>query len=134
MPYLPETLRRLARRFGAKPFEARDVEKALRLKPSYVRNLMSELKARRWITAKPHPLTRRRKVYHINYDAVSEAAVGGRLLGVELGEYVAFVDRRVVDHDTDLQRLAQRVLKSHRSEEIFITNMGTPKERISIGF
>lgn len=134
MSYLPETLRKLARRFGAEPFEARDVEKALGLRPGYVRNLMSLLKGRRWIMAKPHPSTRRRRLYTVNYDAVSEATLGGRLLGVELGEYVAFVNRRVVDHDADLQRLTQRVLRSHRPGEIFITNMGTPKERITIGF
>lgn len=116
------------------PFEASDVEKAFGLKPSYVRNLMGQLKARRWVEARPHPATRRRRVYNINYDAVSDVAVGGRLLGVELGKYVAFVDKKVVDHDHDLQRLVQRVLKSRRPEEIFITNMGKPKERISIGF
>ena len=134
MSYVPETLRKLARRFGATPFETIDVEKALGLKRSYVKNLMGQLKARRWITAKPHPSTRRRRVYAINYDAVGEVAVGGRLLGVELGEYVAFVNHRVIDHDPDLQRLTQRVMKSHRPEQVFITNMGTPKERISIGF
>lgn len=127
-------MRKLARRFGAMPFEARDVEKAFGLKPGYVRNLMGQLKAKRWVEARPHPATRRRRVYTINYDAVGDVAVGGRLLGVELGRYVAFVDRKVVDHDHDLQRLVQRVLKSRRPEEIFITNMGTPKERISIGF
>jgi len=50
-----------------------------------------------------------------------------------LHQYVALRGFRVVDHDADLYRLAERIFPNiEASDEVVITSVGTPKKIMTI--
>ncbi len=66
-----ECLRKV-KRFGGRPFRAEDVEKALDLRAGYVRNLLSELKRKGWLSSTPDLADARRTIYRLDLAAAGE--------------------------------------------------------------
>ncbi|MCX8183789.1 MAG: MarR family transcriptional regulator [Crenarchaeota archaeon] len=133
--YLENAYSGLLRKFGGRPFRLEEAARALGVKPSYMKNLLSELKRRGWLISKPDPEDARRAVYNLDLTFISEmkTEVGSTITSHE-GEYVLFVNGRIVDKDHDVQRLLRRALKKHKPDEIYITNVGRPRELVTIGF
>ncbi|MEM3956885.1 MAG: hypothetical protein QXO47_01645 [Thermoproteota archaeon] len=134
--YLENAYSRLLRKFGGSPFNIEEAAKALGVKPSYMKNLLSELRRKGWLISKPDPNDARRAVYNLDLTVISEMkreGVGSAITSYE-GEYVLFVNGRIVDKDYDVQRLIRRALKKYKPSEIYITSMGRPRELVTIGF
>ncbi|MEM3469928.1 MAG: hypothetical protein QXZ36_04190, partial [Thermoproteota archaeon] len=113
-----------------------EAAKALGVKPSYMKNLLSELRRKGWLISKPDPNDARRAVYNLDLTVISEMkreGVGSAITSYE-GEYVLFVNGRIVDKDYDVQRLIRRALKKYKPGEIYITSVGRPRELVTIGF
>jgi len=72
MTYVESAYGRLLKRFGGRPFRAEDVEKALGLRAGYVKNLLSELKRKGWISSTPDPEEARRTIYRLDLAAAGE--------------------------------------------------------------
>jgi len=136
MTYLDETYGRLLKSFGGRPFRSKEVTEALRLRPGYVKNLLSELRKRGWVSAMPDPTEARRTIYRLDLAAAGEveSAPVQSMLGEHIGEYVLLVNGAIVDKDGDVQRLLRRALKKYKPEQIYITSAGRPKEIVTIGF
>ncbi|MEM2945387.1 MAG: hypothetical protein QXI87_03460 [Thermoproteota archaeon] len=134
--YLENAYSRLLRKFGGSPFHIEEAARALGVKPSYMKNLLSELRRKGWLISKPDPNDARRAVYNLDLTVISEMkreGVGSAISSYE-GEYVLFVNGRIVDKDYDVQRLIRRALKKYKPSEIYITSMGRPRELVTIGF
>ncbi|MEM3660538.1 MAG: hypothetical protein QXU11_09025 [Thermoproteota archaeon] len=134
--YLENAYSRLLRKFGGSPFNIVEAAKALGVKPSYMKNLLSELRRKGWLISKPDPEDARRAVYNLDLTVISEMkreGVGSAISSYE-GEYVLFVNGRIVDKDYDVQRLIRRALKKYKPSEIYITSIGRPRELVTIGF
>ncbi|MEM2057537.1 MAG: hypothetical protein QXO76_04720 [Thermoproteota archaeon] len=134
--YLENAYSRLLRKFGGSPFNIEEAARALGVKPSYMKNLLSELRRKGWLISKPDPEDARRAVYNLDLTVISEMkreGVGSAISSYE-GEYVLFVNGRIVDKDYDVQRLIRRALKKYKPSEIYITSMGRPRELVTIGF
>lgn len=56
----------------------------------------------------------------------------GRLLGRYRGEYVAVVDRAVVDHDRDFSALAARVFARHGDRPVFAPRVQEKERRVRL--
>lgn len=133
--YLEKAYSRLLRRFGGRPFRLEEAAKALSVKPNYMKNLLSELRRRSWLISKPDSNDARRAVYILDLIAISEMETEmSSMISNHEGEYVLFVNGRIVDRDYDIQRLIRRALKKHKPNEIYITNIGRPRELVTIGF
>ena len=135
MAYLETVFLKLLDVFGGGEFKARDVSRKLQLKASYVKNLLSQLRKRGWIITRHDPESRRKRLYRLDLGAIEGARLGAgsRYLSDYRGEYVAFLGGKAVDHDADLQALTRRVLAKYPLDELFITNVGQPKELMRIG-
>ncbi|MEM2049711.1 MAG: hypothetical protein QXZ11_01145 [Thermoproteota archaeon] len=134
--YLENAYSRLLRKFGGSPFHIEEAARALGVKPSYMKNLLSELRRKGWLISKPDPNDARRAVYNLDLTVISEMkreGVGSAISSYE-GEYVLFVNGRIVDKDYDVQRLIRRALKKYKPSEIYITSVGRPRELVTIGF
>lgn len=136
MVYLENAYERLLRKFGGRPFRSGEVAEALGLKPSYVKNLLSELKRRNWISSMPDPTEARRTIYRLDLAATSEINASGvrSMLGEYSGEYVLVVNGKIIDKSTDIQRLLRKALKKYKPGQIHITTVGRPKEIVTVGF
>jgi len=136
MPYLEAMYENLLRTFGGRPFRSKQVAEALRLKPSYVKNLLSELRRRGWISSMQDPAEARHTIYRLDLAAASEINTGGvqSMLGQYIGEYVLLVNGKIVDKNADIQGLLRRALRKYKPEEIYITNAGRPREIVTVGF
>ncbi|MGQ9514451.1 MAG: hypothetical protein ACUVTL_05310 [Thermoproteota archaeon] len=136
MAYLDDAYGRLLKSFGGRSFGSKEVAKALGLRPGYVKNLLSELRRRGWISAMPDPSDARRAIYRLDLAAAGEvdSDLAQSMLGEHIGEYVLLVNGAIVDKDGDVQRLLKRALKRYKPEQIFITSAGRPREIVTIGF
>ncbi len=133
--YLENAYAVLLRKFGGRPFHLEEAAKALGVKPSYMKNLLSDLRRRGWLISKPDPNDARRAVYNLDLAVISgmKTEVDPTISSHE-GEYVLLVKGRIVDKDYDVQRLLRRALKKHKPGEIYITSVGRPRELVTIGF
>lgn len=134
--YLEKAYSRLLRKFGGSPFHIEEAARALGVKPSYMKNLLSELRRKGWLISKPDPNDARRAVYILDLAVINEMkteGVGSAISSYE-GEYVLFVNGRIVDKDYDVQRLIRRALKKYKPGEIYITSVGRPRGLVTIGF
>ena len=136
MTYLDDAYGRLLKSFGGRPFRLNDVSKAFGLRPGYVKNLLSGLRRRGWVSTMPDPTEARRTIYRLDLAAAGEvdSTPVQSMLGEHIGEYVLLVNGAIVDKDEDIQRLLRRALKKYKPEQIYITSAGRPKEIVTIGF
>jgi len=126
----------LLRKFGGRSFHLEEAAKALGVKPSYMKNLLSELRHKGWIISNPGSNDARRAVYNLDLAVISgmkTEKVGLTISSYE-GEYVLFINGKIVDKDHDIQRLIRRALKKYKPEEIYVTNVGRARELVTIGF
>jgi len=134
--YLGNAYTALLRKFWGRSFHLEEAAKALGVKPSYMKNLLSELRRKGWLISNPDSNDARRAVYNLDLAAISgmkTEKVGLTISSYE-GEYVLFVNGRIVDRDYDIQKLIRRALKRYKPEEIYITNVGRARELVTIGF
>jgi DNA-binding MarR family transcriptional regulator len=134
--YLENAYTALLRKFWGRSFHLEEAAKALGVKPSYMKNLLSELRRKGWLISNPDSNDARHAVYNLDLAAISgmkTEKVGSTISSYE-GEYVLFVNGRIVDRDYDIQRLIRRALKKYKPEEIYITNVGRARELVTIGF
>jgi DNA-binding MarR family transcriptional regulator len=134
--YLENAYMVLLRKFGGKSFCLEEAAKALGVKPSYMKNLLSELRRRGWLISNPDSNDARRAVYNLDLAVISgmkTEKTDSKISSYE-GEYVLFVNGRIVDKDHDIQRLIRRALKKYKPEEIYVTNVGKARELVTIGF
>jgi len=136
MTYLDDAYGRLLKIFGGRPFKLGEVIEALGLRPGYVKNLLSELRRRGWVSTMTDPTEARRTIYRLDLASASEvdSAPVQSMLGEHIGEYVLLVNGAIVDKDGDVQRLLRRALKKYKPEQIYITSAGRPKDIVTIGF
>jgi hypothetical protein len=133
--YLENAYTVLLRKFGGRSFRLEEAAKVLGVKPSYMKNLLSELRRRGWLISKPDPNDARRAVYNLDLAVISKMKTEvGSTISNHKGEYVLLVNGRIVDKDYDIQRLIRRALKKHKPGEIYITSVGRPRELVTIGF
>jgi len=136
MTYIDDIYGRLLKSFDGRPFRLKEVTESLRLRPGYVKNLLSELRRRGWVSTMPDPTEARRTIYRLDLAAANEvdSAPVQSMLGEHIGEYVLLINGAIVDKDEDVQRLLRRALKNYKPEQIYITSAGRPKEIVTIGF
>jgi len=136
MTYLDDAYGRLLKSLGGRPFRLNEVVEALGLRPGYVKNLLSELGRRGWVSTMPDPTEARRTIYRLDLAAAGEveSVPVQSMLGEHIGEYVLLVNGTIVDKDEDVQRLLRRALRKYKPEQIYITSAGRPKEIVTIGF
>lgn len=48
------------------------------------------------------------------------------------GNFIAVIDRKVVDHDADFEALAERVFERHGPRNIFMPLVGAPKRKVHV--
>ncbi|MGB9717952.1 MAG: hypothetical protein ACPL4E_05860 [Thermoproteota archaeon] len=133
--YLENAYAVILRKFGGGPFRLKEAAEALGVKPSYMKNLLSELRRRGWLISRPDPDDARRAVYNLDLAVISEMKSGvSSTISNHEGEYILFVNGKMVDKDYDIQRLLRRALKKHKPGEIYITSVGRPRELVAIGF
>jgi len=131
------------RAFKSEPFRSVDLVKRLGYAAGYARNFLSQA-TRQGLLIAESKKGKKEKTFRVNPSMVREIVLRGgkekeellEALGLHswyLHQYVALRGVRVVDHDADLYRLAERVFPNiEASDEVVITNVGTPKKIVTI--
>ena len=131
------------RRFKSEPFRSKDLVQKLGYASGYTRNFLSQA-TRQGLLIAESPGGKREKTFRANPSVVREIVLKGgkekeellQALGLHsryAGEYVALKGFRVVDHDTDLYRLGERILSDAEAQgQLVITNVGVHKKIVTI--
>ena len=131
------------RTFRWEPFRSVDLVERLGYASGYARNFLSQA-TRQGLLIVESKRGKKEKTFRANPDVVREIVLKGgkektellEALGLHskfLGQYVALRGFSVVDHDTDLYRLAERIFPdTEAQDEVVITNVGTPKKILTL--
>ena len=131
------------RTFRWEPFRSVDLVERLGYASGYARNFLSQA-TRQGLLIVESKRGKKEKTFRANPDVVREIVLRGgkektellEALGLHskfLGQYVALRGFSVVDHDTDLYRLAERIFPdTEAQDEVVITNVGTPKKILTV--
>jgi hypothetical protein len=131
------------RTFRWEPFRSVDLVERLGYASGYARNFLSQA-TRQGLLIVESKRGKKEKTFRANPDVVREIVLKGgkektellEALGLHskfLGQYVALKGFSVVDHDTDLYRLAERIFPdTEAQDEVVITNVGTPKKILTV--
>jgi len=134
----------LLRAFRLHPFALEEATKRLRYSERYLRNVVSSALERGILLSSPAAPDRRRRQYRVSWRALREEMLKGgeardrvvHALGLEPGyegKYVALVDGVVVDFDDDLLALTDRVADRYPAEALLVTNVGEPRQPLTMG-
>jgi len=131
------------RTFRWEPFRSVDLVERLGYASGYARNFLSQA-TRQGLLIVESKRGKKEKTFRANPDVVREIVLRGgkektellEALGLHskfLGQYVALKGFSVVDHDTDLYRLAERIFPdTEAQDDVVITNVGTPKKILTV--
>ena len=131
------------RTFRWEPFRSVDLVERLGYASGYARNFLSQA-TRQGLLIVESKRGKKEKTFRANPSVVREIVLKGgkektellEALGLHskfLGQYVALRGVSVVDHDTDLYRLAERIFPdTEAQDEVVITNVGTPKKILTV--
>ena len=131
------------RTFRWEPFRSADLVERLGYASGYARNFLSQA-TRQGLLIVESKRGKKEKTFRANPDVVREIVLRGgkektellEALGLHskfLGQYVALKGFSVVDHDTDLYRLAERIFPdTEAQDDVVITNVGTPKKILTV--
>jgi hypothetical protein len=131
------------RTFRWEPFRSVDLVERLGYASGYARNFLSQA-TRQGLLIVESKRGKKEKTFRANPSVVREIVLKGgkektellEALGLHskfLGQYVALRGFSVVDHDTDLYRLAERIFPdTEAQDEVVITNVGTPKKILTV--
>lgn len=75
----------------------------------------------------------RERLEHMEYQGQLFEAAKPTLIEKYLGEYVAFEDGQVLDHDVDGRRLARRVYKKHGYRDLIMKKVSLEERVYSVG-
>jgi len=131
------------RTFRWEPFRSVDLVERLGYASGYARNFLSQA-TRQGLLIVESKRGKKEKTFRANPSVVREIVLKGgkektellEALGLHskfLGQYVALRGFSVVDHDTDLYRLAERIFPdTEAQDDVIITNVGTPKKILTV--
>jgi hypothetical protein len=131
------------RTFRWEPFRSVDLVERLGYASGYARNFLSQA-TRQGLLIVESKRGKKEKTFRANPSVVREIVLKGGKEKTELlealglhskyqGQYVALKGFSVVDHDTDLYRLAERIFPDTKAQdEVVITNVGTPKKILTL--
>ena len=131
------------RTFRWEPFRSVDLVERLGYASGYARNFLSQA-TRQGLLIVESKRGKKEKTFRANPSVVREIVLRGgkektellEALGLHskfLGQYVALKGFSVVDHDTDLYRLAERIFPdTETQDDVVITNVGTPKKILTV--
>lgn len=126
-------------------FTSDDIGERLGFRRGYVTNLVSELMRHGYLSSRTDEKDRRRRLYRLELRVLDEVLSSElsperkdletlRLFKSYLGEYIAIVDKKVVDHDEDLQALAKRIIGKYPLGALYVTCVGTPRRTSILEF
>jgi hypothetical protein len=131
------------RTFKSEPFRSGDLVERLGYASGYARNFLSQA-TRQGLLIVESKRGKKEKTYRANPNMVREIVLRGGKEKAELlealglhskyrGQYVALKGFSVVDHDTDLYGLAERIFPdTEAQDDVVITNVGTPKKILTV--